>query len=152
MFRRILVGFDGSSTSGAALAAALALATPCEATLRVVNVVERLPNVIGLGGGLDRPPAQQERMRAEADSALGRAAVLMELSGVRGDTLALEADEQRVASVLQAAAQEWAADLIVLGTHGRRGAQRLMLGSVAEAIVRSSIVPVMVVPRHEPGR
>ncbi|HYA38367.1 MAG TPA: universal stress protein, partial [Candidatus Methylomirabilis sp.] len=46
----------------------------------------------------------------------------------------------------------WPADVVVLGTHGRRGVERLLLGSVAEGVARLSTVPVLLIPRQETGR
>ncbi|MGT2509106.1 universal stress protein [Cupriavidus basilensis] len=148
LFERILVAIDGSPTSAAALAVASRLAEVVKATIRVVSVVERVPDVIGLGAGLDRPPAFQQVLRDESDQALARARDLLALHGVPGDTLSIDVGENSVASALDRAAQEWQADLIVLGTHGRRGARRLVLGSVAESFTRLSTLPVLLVPHH----
>ncbi|CAG2160690.1 universal stress protein [Cupriavidus numazuensis] len=148
LFQRILVAFDGSSASGAALATALALADELHAVVRVVGVVEQLPNIIGLGGGLEHASTKQAVVRTETEGVLARARELLDLSGVQGDTLALDAGGRGVASAIQSVALDWHADVIVIGTHGRRGAQRLVLGSVAESVARLSTIPVILVPHH----
>ncbi len=57
----------------------------------------------------------------------------------------LEAHGERIASVIDNEASHWRADLIVIGTHGRSGMNRLLLGSVAEGVVRGTSVPVLLV-------
>ena len=70
-------------------------------------------------------------------------------AGVPVDTLLMECFAQRTSEVVIAQAQTWKADLIVLGTHGRRGVGRLLMGSDAEQIVRSATVPVLLVRAEE---
>jgi len=147
----MLVAFDGSPTSSAALAVAIGLADVLKATIRVVSVVERLPEVIGLGCELERAPENEQMLRSESEQALSRARDFLKLSGVQGDTLAIDAGEHSVTSVLNLAARDWRADVIVLGTHGRRGARRLVLGSVADSLVKQSTLAVIVVPYHAGG-
>jgi nucleotide-binding universal stress UspA family protein len=65
--------------------------------------------------------------------------------GVQVDSVLLEAIGGPAADLIVAHAKEWAADLIVMGTHGRRGLRRLALGSDAEGVVRESPVPVLLV-------
>lgn len=148
LFNRMLVAFDGSPTSSAALAVAIGLADVLKATIRVVSVVERLPEVIGLGGGLERAPENAQMLHSESEKALSRARDFLKFSGVHGDTLAIDAGEHSVATVLNLAAREWQADVIISGTHGRRGARRLVLGSVADALVKQSTLPVILVPHY----
>ena len=76
---------------------------------------------------------------------LDRAAKLAASRGVRTETELFENATARVADVLVARARRWRADLIVMGTHGRRGVNRLVLGSDAELVVRNSPVPVLLV-------
>jgi nucleotide-binding universal stress UspA family protein len=57
----------------------------------------------------------------------------------------LEADGESVAGVIIAEAQRWSADLIVIGTHGRTGFNRLLFGSVAEGVLRTSPVPILLI-------
>jgi nucleotide-binding universal stress UspA family protein len=61
------------------------------------------------------------------------------------ETELLETEGKRVASVIDDDAKRWPADLIVIGTHGRSGISRLLLGSVAEGVVRGASVPVLLV-------
>jgi nucleotide-binding universal stress UspA family protein len=86
-----------------------------------------------------------ERMRELEQAARGRRA--RPKAGVRTETRLLDLDEQgqRISERIANEAVAWPADLIVLGTHGRRGMDRLMLGSVAEGVARAATVPVMLV-------
>jgi nucleotide-binding universal stress UspA family protein len=65
--------------------------------------------------------------------------------GVEADTMMLENDLSRVSAIIVAHAKEWHADLIVMGTHGRRGLSHLLMGSDAETVIRTSPVPVLTV-------
>ncbi|HET7877050.1 MAG TPA: universal stress protein, partial [Methylomirabilota bacterium] len=66
-------------------------------------------------------------------------------AGVAVEPALLESDGRRVAAVVVDEARWWEADLIVVGTHGRRGLDRLLLGSVAEGVVRAAPVTVLLV-------
>ena len=70
-------------------------------------------------------------------------------AGVTVDTLLMECFAERTSEIVIAQAQAWKADLIVLGTHGRRGIGRLLMGSDAEQIVRGATVPVLLVRAEE---
>jgi nucleotide-binding universal stress UspA family protein len=76
---------------------------------------------------------------------LDRAAKLVAARGMRPETELAENVADRVADLLVSRARRWRADLIVMGTHGRRGVNRLVLGSDAELVVRNSPVPVLLV-------
>jgi nucleotide-binding universal stress UspA family protein len=78
-----------------------------------------------------------------------RACDLFVLTGVTGETSLIDAGDSDVASVLFRESRTWGADLVVLGTHGRRGIERLLLGSTAETFLRKSVVPVLVIPSRE---
>ncbi|OXI28786.1 hypothetical protein CFB89_31765 [Burkholderia sp. AU16741] len=86
----------------------------------------------------------------KAAIAVADAATAFRLCGVRGTAHAIDACGEDVSSVLARAAAECDADLIVMGTHGRRGMRRAVLGSVAESLVRTADRPVLVV-REGPG-
>lgn len=143
-YRRILVAVDGSPTSMKGLREAIRLAKDARAQLFLVHVVNEFyafANLDGYAPGVDLVPSLREggrrilaKAKAAADKAGVRAKTLMRetLGGPAADTIVRDARRQR-------------ADLIVLGTHGRRGLRRLVLGSDAEAVVRTSPVPVLLV-------
>jgi nucleotide-binding universal stress UspA family protein len=66
-------------------------------------------------------------------------------AGVPTESALLESDARRLSSVIAEEAQRWGADLVVVGTHGRRGLERLILGSVAEGVARTAPVSVLLV-------
>jgi nucleotide-binding universal stress UspA family protein len=86
-------------------------------------------------------------MRESSNKLLAEARSEAEKAGVRAETQLLELDErsQRISDRIANEAAAWPADLIVLGTHGRRGMDRLVLGSVAEGVARTATAPVMLV-------
>jgi nucleotide-binding universal stress UspA family protein len=69
-------------------------------------------------------------------------------AGVSADSIAIETFGSRVSDSIVSQAKEWSADLIVMGTHGLRGLERLVIGSDAQAILHSSPVPVLLVRKQ----
>ncbi len=146
MYERIVVAVDGSSTSDLALAEAIRLAAAHQSRLRVVHVVDATPLFSGDAEYYDY--AELERALTESGwKILEQAAAKSHDAHVEVETRLLEMDHlsQRVADVVAKEAKEWPADLVVVGTHGRRGLSHLFLGSVAEGISRISPVPVLLV-------
>ena len=141
-FADVLVAVDDSSPADAAVGVAARLArtqgahviTCC--AVDSAHVAERASAI-----GLDAQPIADEEHH-DAAGVLRRAVAH---AGLPKDTRAIIRDG-RPAEVVLALANELDASLIITGTHGRRGIRRLMLGSVAESIVRASHVPVLVVP------
>ncbi len=89
--------------------------------------------------------ALQEAVRHTGECALAQAAEKVRQSGVTAEIALLEVTGERIASVIDGEARRWPADLFVIGTHGRSGLSRLLLGSVAEGVVRGASVPVLLV-------
>jgi nucleotide-binding universal stress UspA family protein len=143
-YRRIVVAVDGSPTSMKGLREAIRLAKDGSAQLVLVHVVNEFvafANLDGFAPGVDLVPSLREggrrilaKAKALADKQRVRARTVMRetLGGPAADTIVREARKQR-------------ADVIVLGTHGRRGLRRAVLGSDAEQVVRRSPVPVLLV-------
>ena len=145
MYQRILVPIDGSPVSTRGLDEAIRLATLTGATLRLLHVLDDLVFVTGFETGATYERDVLPRIRKAGESILARAKARVVASGLTTDTLMLECFATRTSDVVLAQAQVWKADLIVLGTHGRRGIGRLLLGSDAEQIVRGATVPVLLV-------
>jgi nucleotide-binding universal stress UspA family protein len=141
MFRRILVAVDGSDTSNRALLAAIELARESHAELRLVHVLDDI--ALARAGAADA--ALRHQIRQEGRCVLERALAIAEADDVEAATELLERPGARLGEVVAAHAREWPADLVVIGTHGRRGAARLLLGSGAEQVLRLSPVPVLIV-------
>lgn len=144
MYQRILVAVDGSPTSDLALDEAAKLARDQRATVRIVHALDQVALV------LDTPYVLQEFLdaaRKAGEDILERAKARMKAAGVEAETRLAGADSfgERVAALVNAEATAWPADLIVIGTHGRRGFSSVLMGSVAMGVVRTSTVPVLLV-------
>jgi nucleotide-binding universal stress UspA family protein len=145
MYKRILVAVDGSNTSRRAFEAALDLAKSNGAVLQPFYVVENTPMYFE-APGYD-PSVLRNRLIEQGNELGAEFAKAMLDQGVKGELAVGESsslDDVSVA-VLNAAA-DFKADLLVMGTHGRRGFQRLILGSVAERCVRQATLPVLLIP------
>ncbi len=144
MYARILVGIDGSYPSVLALDEAIKLAKALGSKLRILHVVDEglvlSPNVPSANLG-ESEPAKLEEGRSILDSARARA----RKEGVEPETVLLEEMTHQPGRLLVDQAGEWPADLLVCGTHGRSGIQRLVLGSDAEYVARHATVPVLLV-------
>ena len=148
MYERILCPIDGSPTSHRGLQEAIALALDRKATLRIVHVVDLQPALSGYGG-MGVPAEVLDSMRRGGAEALSKARDEARSRGVDIEDQLAESTVGRVAEVIVQAARDWKADLLVVGTHGRRGVSHLFLGSDAEAIARLSPVPVLLVRATE---
>jgi nucleotide-binding universal stress UspA family protein len=144
MYQRILVPIDGSATSERALQEAIKLAAG-KAQLRLVYVIEEAYPLDAEGYTFIDYTALQEAVRKTGERTLVQAAEKVRRSGITAETALLDVPGERVAAVIDGEALNWAADLVVIGTHGRSGLSRLLLGSVAESVVRGASVPVLLV-------
>lgn len=143
-YRRILVAVDGSPTSMKGLREAIRLAKNSRAQLFLVHVVNEFyafANLDGYAPGVDLVPALREGGRR----ILAKAKAVADKEGIRAKTLMRETLGGPAAETIVRDARRQRADLIVLGTHGRRGLRRAVLGSDAEQVVRRSPVPVLLV-------
>lgn len=144
MYQKILVPVDGSDTATLGLKEAIKLAKNQNGRIRLVHVVNEFildpayspqayaPNVI-------------ETMREGGRSVLEQASSLVRQQGVECETALLESVGGPAADFIVTQAKEWPADIIVMGTHGRRGLRRLAMGSDAEGVMRLAPVPLMLV-------
>ncbi len=144
MYKRILVPTDGSDTAICGLREAIKLAKDQNAQIRIIHIVDEL--VIGSSPAyavvMDDVIAD---LRAAGKSILASAQAMVKDAGITFDTQLVEAFGGRAGEHILKAAQEWAADIIVCGTHGRRGLRRIVLGSDAEYLVRRAPVPILLV-------
>ncbi|WP_233858136.1 universal stress protein [Paraburkholderia sp. HD33-4] len=146
MYQRILVALDDSPSAQRAFGEALKLAKLSGATLEACCVV-------GHGKWSDNADAAFEPEPAGAaqefaSRSLDAPRELMREAQVPGTVRVIDAYAESVSAVLARVAEEIEADLIVMGSHGRRGVQRFLLGSVAESLVRATDKPVLIV-RHD---
>lgn len=147
MYQRILVAIDGSQAAQLALEQALNIAELADSTVTAVFVAEHAAQMIDIGTGLLDESALTGASAEAALATLGDARAFFEQRGVRGVTRIVDAYGEDVVSVLSRVADTCEADLVVMGTHGRRGIGRLLLGSIAEAFVRRANMPVLLVRR-----
>lgn len=144
MYRRILVPVDGSATAARGLREALRLAKDQHALIRLVHVVDETMILGTAEAGVDMGPLLAG-LAKNGRALLQRARRKAEKSGFRVETALYESVGAAAADAILRDAKKWRADIIVAGTHGRRGVRRLVLGSDAEQIVRLSPVPVLLV-------
>ena len=151
MYERILVPVDGSPTSRRGLAEALAVAARLGSTVRLLHVVDDAA-VTATAGVMAGNVGDLLALLAEGgEQILADARREAQASGVPVETVMHNTFSGRVCDVVVKEAADWKADLIVIGTHGRRGAGRLFLGSDAEQVLRLAPVPVLLV-RAAAGR
>ena len=144
MYGRILVPVDGSETSKRGLTEACRLAGEQGSKVRCVHVIDEHYLTVNYMG-LIYDPELMEKLRENGKEILREASEQAVRAGVKVEAVLRESAERRVSGMIVEEAETWAADLIVMGTHGRRGLSHLALGSDAEAVVRSSPVPVLLV-------
>jgi nucleotide-binding universal stress UspA family protein len=146
-YRKILVAVDGSAASAKGLREALRLAKAEDARLFILHVVDEYPAFAALDGmmagapGVDLVPALREGGKRVLAKAQGFALK----HKVKAKAILREMLSGPAAYPIVREARKLGADLIVLGTHGRRGVRRLVLGSDAEQVVRTAPVPVLLV-------
>ena len=115
-----------------------------------MHVIDSFPLMFELSsqGGFE---SMNQSLRRWAEGMLKTGQRQAEEQGVKAEVILRELTQGRVADVIVEVAKDASCDLIVLGTHGRRGLRRMMLGSDAEAVARTSTVPVLLVPYHPVG-
>jgi nucleotide-binding universal stress UspA family protein len=141
--KRILVPIDGSTLSGEAIREAFELARALPAEVILLHVVPDpgLPNTVD-GVWMDTDAIRKD-LRQRGRGLLKEA--VQELVSVPTRPLMREALNEPVADVIVRLSKEEAVDLIVMGTHGRAGLERLLMGSVAERVAHRALAPVMLV-------
>lgn len=144
MYQRIFVPVDDSETSALALAEACKLAKEVGAAVKMVHVVDLAQ--FGWGGAEFLDAAElQGSIREAGEQVLSQARTSAEALGVVPETAIIESWGDRIASVIMDDASKWGADLLVMGTHGIGGLMHLLLGSVAEGVLKIADVPVLLV-------
>ena len=143
MFKHLLVPIDGSPISELAVDKAIGLAKAFASKVTIIYVVDPYPFT---GVGTDFAYGQSQYMnaaKAAATDALATARKQMEAAGVALQTATIEA--HTVWRGIIRAADSGGADLIVMGSHGRSGIEKLVLGSVAQKVVTNTQLPVLLV-------
>jgi nucleotide-binding universal stress UspA family protein len=147
MYKRIMVAVDESFMTNKVLDTAIELAKFNGAELSICHAVDEtifahrememmMPNSVGKA---------EYKMRLGAQGFLGKAAEKAAAAGVKVETKLIESEEKHVSDMLADASAEWQADLLIVGTHGRRGVERFFVGSVAERLVRKAQTSLLLV-------
>jgi nucleotide-binding universal stress UspA family protein len=144
MYKQLLVPVDGSEPSMLGLAEAIKIAKSDGSKLRLVHVVDEL---VPFGAEIPAKFIEQfaDAVKAQGKQVLAKSERMVLEHALKADTILLETIGGRAADQIVEHAKQCKADLIVMGTHGRRGLRRLALGSDAELVVRASPVPVLLV-------
>lgn len=149
MFRQILVAVDGTRTSTRALGVAIGLAKEQKATLHILHVVDETVIPPDLEGSLllshDYMQGVLARLAEIGSQILARAEKSAKAKGAVTKPMLATHSWGGIAAVILTHARKVHADLIVLGTHGRRGIARMVMGSDAESVLREASVPVLLV-------
>ena len=143
MFNHILVPIDGSDASMLAVSKASGLALAFGSRITLIHVVDNYPFI---GVGADYALGQNEYLAAatsSANAALARGVAALAAEGLHSDQRVI--DGHVVHEGIVDTANALGVDLIVMGSHGRTGIEKLLLGSVTQRVLQDSRVPVLVV-------
>lgn len=152
MYKRIMVAVDESFMTSQVMEAAIELAKATGAQVAICHAIDEtilaqrevammLPNSVG---------KTEARMRLGAQGFLDRLLETARAAGIEAEIRLVESEQKHVSDMLIDAAGEWQADLLVVGTHGRRGIERFFVGSVAERLVRKGQTSLLLVRGEEP--
>jgi len=144
MYSKILVPIDGSDPSTLALVEAIKLARALDSSLCVIHVVDVRPLITSESTAASYD-LLFDMLRRDGAELLRDAAASIRDAGIKVETILQEAPDGQVGEAIFRQAREYQAELIICGTHGRRGLRRMLMGSDAEYIVRHSPVPVLLV-------
>jgi nucleotide-binding universal stress UspA family protein len=149
MFDQVLVAVDGSTTGKRGLEAAIGLAADQKATLTILHVVDATAGAAFVGD-MGYVPASYvddllDDLRANGRKVLAKAEAMAARAGVSAKTVLAETKGGSIADAILGQARKLKSSVIVMGTHGRRGLRRVVMGSDAEAVVSEARVPVLLV-------
>ena len=147
MYKHLFIAIDDSRTSRKALDEAIALAKVHGAVLEIAHAIdEELVHVFHARGVTTTNAKQLKHvLESGGEEILKRAIETAEAAGVKVRTRLLKGHGEHTDDLIAAAARDSGADLLVVGSHGRRGVRRLLLGSVAENLVRKVGISVLIV-------
>jgi nucleotide-binding universal stress UspA family protein len=143
VYQRIMVAVDGSATAERGLQEAIGFARDQKAKLAIVHVVD----IVVVFGAGQFPGTYIAATRELANDIIERARETARAAGIEAEILSPEivTSGYHVGDTIANVAREWHADLLVVGTHGRRGVSRMLIGSVAERIARMAPCPLLLV-------
>jgi len=147
MYKRIMVAIDDSFATSKVLTAAIELAVQQGARLAICHAIDETifaqrEAAIMLSSSVGQVT---RNLKNSAQEFVDQAAEMVRKAGVEFETLIVESELGHVADMLAQASAEWQADLLVVGTHGRRGVERFFVGSVAEKLVSKASTSLLLV-------
>ena len=147
MYRQILVALDGSATSNKALSAAIEMVSYSggRSAIRLIHVLDEMAYFTGLDPYAGQTYSAVHVMRQAGERILADGLAICQSAGVQADTVLADQLGARLAETVAETATEWPASLVVVGTHGRKGIGRMLMGSGAEQIIRLASCPVLVI-------
>lgn len=148
MYKKILVAVDGSATSLRGLDEAIKVAKGTGGQLMLIHVVNELVMAPEYVPSVSYEPILQS-LRESGAKLLEQAATVVRRANLTCEKKLVDTPGGGAADEIVKQAKQWPADLIVMGTHGRRGLKRLAMGSDAELVLRRSSVPMLLV-RDQP--
>ncbi len=148
MYRRILVPIDGSSTAERGFQEALKLARLCNASLVLLCVVEYYPVMMEMATTATWDQVSSD-LHEYGQGVLDKAHAAAKSAGIASEVHLEDAAAARVCDVIVEQAREHRCELIVMGTHGRRGIAHALIGSDAERVVRLAPCAVLLVRAPE---
>jgi nucleotide-binding universal stress UspA family protein len=140
-YKKILCPVDFSPFADAALEEAVSLAKGMGSTVCLVHAFQNPAYVLPMSGYVGPTADMLGRIRQQLEEELAGLAEKAKAEGVQVETRCIEGIPYKVVTEL---AEEWGADLIVMGTHGRTGLSHALTGSVAERVVRVAQCPVLI--------
>lgn len=153
MFKKILVPVDGSATSEMGLKTAIGMAREGGGTVLVLHVVDErvlIQTADYMGGSYYDDVI--ESLRDAGRKILAKACARVQKEGVPFKSVIVESLGGAVSDVILDQCRKLRADVIVMGTHGRRGISRMVMGSDAEGVVREANVPVLLLRSKPPAK
>ncbi|MFC4157874.1 universal stress protein [Chitinimonas lacunae] len=145
MYQRILVPVDDSDTSRQALLETMRFCCEQRGKTRLIHVIDLAQFTWGGAEFVDVGELQGS-LRDNGRKVLDSASELMRSHGVDVESALIEIWGGQIASAINEDARNWPADIIVMGSHGWTGLEHLLLGSVAEGVLRHTPVPVLLFP------
>ncbi len=142
MIRKILIPTDGSDYSRYATDYAVNLCQALRAEIVLVSVVDVRYDMYDAYGEVPAPARMEELIREQVSKSLDKSAAEIQAKGIKVKKILKIGDVIR--EILEVVTQE-GVDLIVIGTHGRKGISRFLLGSTTEKLIRSATCPVLTV-------
>lgn len=149
MYDRILVPVDGSLPSQRGLHEAIGLAKTLGSRLLLLHVIDDFPKRLEAVQSAAEYERSLVRLRERGREVLSKAQASVAAAGVPVQTTLREIDMETIADAILEQVRAGDCQLIVMGTHGRRGMRRLAMGSDAELVLRASPVPVLLVRRDD---